>query len=138
MAVATTHSHMTLPIPTDAPYPPAAFQFVVEGLSFTTERAFAQYAREGLPMPDLKHVSGQQLCLGLREYAIERFGMLAPCVLRHWNICRTEDFGQIVYLLIESGQLSKSSDDSIEDFRGVFDFAEVFANRSLAARVGAH
>jgi uncharacterized repeat protein (TIGR04138 family) len=139
MAVATTHSNPETPHPAlqDSCFPPAAFQFVVDGLAFTTERAFGQYLGEGLPLPDLRHVTGQQLCLGLREFAIERFGMLAPCVLRHWNISRTEDFGQIVYLLIEAGRLSKSADDSLDDFHGVFDFEEAFSVTALRSQFGA-
>ena len=137
MAVATTHSNAELPHPAlqDSCYPAAAFQFVVDGLGFTTERAFGQYLSEGLPLPDMRHVTGQQLCLGLREFAIERFGMLAPCVLRHWNISRTEDFGRIVYALIEAGRLDKSADDSIEDFHAVFDFDEAFSPAVLGARI---
>lgn len=148
MAVATTHSSSTLdsveikhPI-----YPPAAFRFVIDGLAYTTDRAFGHGAGEdpraagGLPLPDMRpdtrHVSGQQLCLGLREYAIERYGMLAPCVMRHWNVVRTEDFGRIVYALIEAGRLTKSAEDSLEDFQAVFDFDEAFANGALSARLG--
>lgn len=140
MAVSTSHSIRTLdaleirhPV-----YPAAAFRFVVDGLGFTTDRAVGQYASEGLPLPDMHHVSGQQLCLGLREFAIERFGMLAPCVLRHWNIARTEDFGRIVYALIEVGRLTRSTEDSIDDFHAVFDFEEAFSPAALtAATVGA-
>jgi uncharacterized repeat protein (TIGR04138 family) len=76
-------------------------------------------------------VSGQQLCLGLREFALERFGPLAPNVLRHWNIHRTEDFGRIVYLLIETEQLAKSAEDSIDDFHAVFDFHEAFSDGAI-------
>lgn len=137
MAVATTQSNTELPHPAlqDSCYPVAAFQFVVDGLAFTTDRAFGQYLSEGLPLPDMRHVTGQQLCLGLREFAIERFGMLAPCVLRHWNISRTEDFGQIVYLLIETGRLSKSTEDSLDDFHCVFEFDEAFSLPALQARI---
>lgn len=140
MSLATTHSNLVHDHPAlrDAAYPPAAFAFVLEGLAFTTERACSQYLSEGLPAPDMRHVSGQQLCLGLREYAIERFGSLAPCVLRHWNIVRTEDFGRIVYALIEAERLARSADDSIDDFHSVFDFEEAFSPTSLATRIGAH
>ena len=135
MSLATTQSNPEHLHPAigDSPYPEAAFRFVLEGLRFTTERACAQYLAEGLPIPDLRHVSGQQLCLGLREYALERFGPLAPSVLRHWNIHRTEDFGRIVYLLIEAEQLAKSTEDSIDDFHSVFDFQEAFSDGALRA-----
>ena len=135
MSLATTQSNPEHPHPAigDSPYPDAAFRFVLEGLRFTTERACSQYLAEGLPIPDLRHVSGQQLCLGLREYALERFGPLAPSVLRHWNVHRTEDFGRIVYLLIEAEQLAKSTEDSIDDFHSVFDFQEAFSDAALRA-----
>lgn len=85
---------------------------------------------------DSRHITGQQLCIGLREYAIQRYGMLAPVVLRHWNVLRTEDFGRIVYRLIDVGLMSRTPDDSLTDFAGVYEFDEVFGAAQLAARVG--
>ena len=90
-----------------------------------------------LVQPDNHHVTGQQLCIGLRDYAIERYGMLAPAVLQHWRINRTEDFGRIVYAMIEGEALAKTPEDSIEDFAGVYDFDEAFSNAQLAQRLGA-
>ena len=63
--------------------------------------------------------------------------MLAPAVLQHWHIHRTEDFGRIVYAMIEGEALSKTPEDSIEDFAGVYDFDEAFSNAQLAQRLGA-
>jgi uncharacterized repeat protein (TIGR04138 family) len=120
-------------------YPIEAFNFVREGLNHTVERALLQHEAGlragGLGNPDTHHVTGQQLCLGLRDYAILQYGMLAPAVLRHWNIVRTEDFGRIVYALIEAGELSKTADDSIEDFHSVFEFDEAFSLPALSARI---
>jgi uncharacterized repeat protein (TIGR04138 family) len=90
-----------------------------------------------MPEPSSSHVTGQQLCMGLREFAIQQYGMLAPAVLWHWNIRRTEDFGRIVYAMIDGGVLSRTAEDSIDDFSGVFDFSEAFCNRQLAAHLGA-
>jgi uncharacterized repeat protein (TIGR04138 family) len=72
------------------------------------------------------HVSGADLCRGLRDMALERWGMLAGTVLRHWGIRRTRDFGEIVFGLIEHGMLQKQPDDVIEDFNDVFDFRSAF------------
>ena len=83
-----------------------------------------------------RHVSGQQLCLGLRDYAIERYGILAPAVLEHWHIIRTEDFGRIVFAMIDAGLMSKTSADTLEAFRAVFDFGEAFCRDELSARIG--
>ena len=71
-------------------------------------------------------MKGQELCLGLRDFAIERWGIMAPAVLRYWQIQRTEDFGRIVFVLVNEGTLSKTEDDSLADFRGVYDLLEAF------------
>lgn len=111
------------------PYPLDAFQFVRDGLNYTARRVHDDYAH--LPDHD-RHICGQQLCIGLRDFAIDCFGMLAPEVLRHWNIERTDDFGRIVFAMIDVGLFSKTNDDTIEDFRAVYDFEEAFSTHELA------
>jgi len=99
-------------------YPAEAYEFVQRGLSFTVQRIHGTAAD-----PDAsRHVSGPQLCEGLRELAISQWGLLARVVLERWNIHSTLDFGRIVFSLIEVGQMQKTDQDSLEDFRGVFDF----------------
>lgn len=116
------------------PYPLEAYEFVREGLSYTAQRVHG----EADPAPDLdRHVNGQQLCLGLRDYAIERYGLLAPVVFSHWNVRRTDDFGRMVFALVDGGLMSKTSDDSLDDFRGVFDFDEAFCTDEISARITA-
>lgn len=73
-----------------------------------------------------RHVGGQELCWGLRDYALEKWGMMARAVLNRWGIRSTLDFGQIVFAMVESGFMQKQPGDSIDDFRDVFDFREVF------------
>jgi uncharacterized repeat protein (TIGR04138 family) len=110
------------------PYPLAAYAFVQEGLRFTVRRVQEDRAQDnGLGgMASSDHVSGQQLCVGLRDYAIEQYGMLARVVLEHWQIRRTDDFGRMVFAMIEAGSMSKTPQDCPEDFSGVFDFDEAF------------
>jgi uncharacterized repeat protein (TIGR04138 family) len=115
------------------PYPLEAFNFVREGLTYTAQQIHGE--PEALPELD-RHVSGQQLCLGLREYAIKRYGLLAPVVLEHWHIRRTDDFGRIVFAMIDAGLMSSTDDDTLEDFRGVFDFTEAFSREELIAHLG--
>lgn len=119
---------------TAGPYPIEAFSFVREGLSYTAERVHG--SPESLPDRD-RHISGQQLCLGLRDFAIDRYGLMAPVVLRHWNVRRTDDFGRIVFAMIDEGLMTKTDEDTPEDFRAVFDFEEAFSRQELAARIGA-
>lgn len=73
-----------------------------------------------------RHVSGQELCEGIRDYALEQYGPMALKLLQSWGINRTEDFGQIVFNLVEFGIFGKTETDSIEDFNNVYDFETVF------------
>jgi len=79
-----------------------------------------------------RHVTGQELCWGLRDLAIMRWGMLAKTVLRRWKVKKTEDFGKIVFALIEQGQLRKQPGDTLADFRSVYDFNEAFETADLS------
>lgn len=110
-------------------YPPEAFQFVREGLAHTVKLVHGADAAASPPLAEddeSRHVSGQQLCLGLRDYALSKYGMLAKTVLEHWSIHRTDDFGRIVFAMIDAGLMRKTDDDNLDDFEGVFDFDEAF------------
>jgi len=117
------------PIMANAPYPPAAFVFVQEGLRHTVDTL--REAESGMPESG-RHVSGRELCMGLRDYAIKQYGPLARSVLRTWRVHRTEDFGRIVFALVEAGRLRKTEEDSAEDFQGVYDFDEAFSDLRTA------
>lgn len=118
---------------TAGPFPMEAFAFVREGLSYTSEHVHGD--PEAVADQD-RHISGQQLCLGLRDFAIERYGLMAPAVLDHWNIRRTDDFGRIVFAMIQGGVMSKTDEDTPDDFRAVFDFHEAFCSTELVSRIG--
>ena len=117
----------------EVPYPIEAFAFVREGLSYAVQRVHED--PESLAEED-RHISGQQLCLGLRELAIEKYGLLAPVVLEHWRVRRTFDFGRIVFAMIEAGLMTKTHRDSLEDFQAVYDFEEAFSRDALLAHIG--
>lgn len=70
-----------------------------------------------------RHISGEDLCWGLRELALARWGLLASTVLRCWGIRDTRDFGRMVFALVERGLLQKQAQDRIGDFDNVYDFA---------------
>jgi uncharacterized repeat protein (TIGR04138 family) len=112
-------------------FPPHAFEFIHEGLDFTVTHVHGPRCRESnskmqMEAPPNRHVSGQQLCEGLRELALAKWGRMARTVLRRWNITSTLDFGRIVYSLIEAGQMQKVEDDSLDDFKNVYDFKAAF------------
>ena len=103
-------------------YPIEAFLFVQRGLDFTVRRI--HHTDKNIEDGPRFHVTGQQLCLGLRDYAIRQYGLMARTVLRRWQINQCEDFGHIVFALVEAGLMHKTEEDSIQDFIGVFDFEE--------------
>jgi uncharacterized repeat protein (TIGR04138 family) len=105
-------------------YPMDAFHFVQQGLAYAVDR-FHGSARAEEPI-ESRHISGQQLCEGLRQFALSKWGMLARTVLKRWQITSTMDFGRIVYALIDAGHMQKTDRDSIEDFRNVYDFKTAF------------
>lgn len=105
----------------DGRYDARALKFVFEGLAATIDK-FRQEDLEAMP----RHITGQELSWGLAEVAQKRWGRLAGMVLTYWGICSTRDFGEIVYLMIDSGWMTSQETDTIQDFDHVFDFNEVF------------
>lgn len=116
------------------PYPLEAFNFVREGLSYTVQRIHEN--ADPMSQNDDRHITGQELCLGLRDYAIHQYGLLAPSVLAQWNIHRTDDFGRIVFAMVDAGLMSSTEEDSVEDFRSVYHFGEAFCREELLSHIG--
>lgn len=101
----------------DKRYKPDAYEFVLQGLTFTQKKFNKQ-----------THVSGRELASGLRDFAIDQYGALAQRVLAHWGINQTDDFGNIVFNMIKNKLLSKTEEDRLEDFNSVYDFKAAFSN----------
>jgi uncharacterized repeat protein (TIGR04138 family) len=99
----------------DGKYNERAYVFVLAALEFAQTRFTAR-----------RHLSGVELAWACRDFALEQFGMLASAVLTHWGIHTTEDFGQIVFMLIDLGLLARQPTDRLEDFEQVYAFADVF------------
>lgn len=92
-----------------------AYSFVMSALHHTVNK-----------LPKSRHVSGKELLEGIRDYALEQFGPMARTVLNYWGIRETQDFGEIVFALVEVGILRKQPEDSIEDFKNVYSFEDAF------------
>jgi uncharacterized repeat protein (TIGR04138 family) len=106
----------------DRRYHADAYLFVIDGV----EAVLLEIAR-------MRHISGTELCSGLRTLATERFGPMAKEVLNFWGVHATEDFGNIVFSLVDAGLLLKTEHDRIEDFIDVFDFGEAFERNYFEA-----
>jgi len=158
-------------------YAPPAFDFLREGLDFTSNKIhgaadprierLAHFLMENqvepldlpmlvdeerLPEPVLqaidamggvhavmsqlnRHVTGRDLCWGLRDYAMEQWGLMAPAVLHSWGITSTRDFGRMVFGLVNKGVLQKQPEDNEEDFDNVYSFDNAFSS-AYKIRIG--
>jgi uncharacterized repeat protein (TIGR04138 family) len=105
----------------DPRYTGDAYHFVREALDHTQKLAVKK-AESATP----RHVSGQQLLDGIRDYAMEQFGPMAMDVLGEWGVRRCEDFGEIVFNMVEADLLKKTAKDSRADFQGGYTFEEAF------------
>lgn len=101
----------------DNRYKPDAYEFVIQALHFTQNKL----KRE-------THVTGRELLEGIREFAIEQYGPMVKTVLSHWGITKTVDFGNIVFNMVGKKLLSKTDEDTIDDFKDIYDFDAVFGN----------
>jgi uncharacterized repeat protein (TIGR04138 family) len=97
-----------------------AYHFVREGLDYTQQSISKQ--EEGT----VRHISGQELLGGMRAHALEQYGPMALMVLNEWGLTRGEDFGEIVFNMVEHELLAKTEDDTRTDFAGGYTFAEAF------------
>lgn len=98
---------------------PEAYYFTLDALNSSVEELAIR-----------RHLSGPEVLDGVVRLAHQRFGEQAANVLGAWGISSTRDVGVIVYDLIEAGILSKTEDDRLEDFEGVFDLAEALQEES--------
>lgn len=106
-----------------------AYEFILDGLEYAQRKVLATAASEDGDDDggdEGHHVTGQQLCEAILEYALELYGMTAKCVLQHWGIRSTRDIGEIVFNMIEIEKMRKTDRDRIEDFDDVFDFDAAF------------
>ena len=73
-------------------------------------------------------IDGETVCWRLHDLALNIFGTDAREQLEQWKITTTEDFGNIVFGLIDHGFMTISETDKLKDFTGVFEFEEQFVN----------
>jgi uncharacterized repeat protein (TIGR04138 family) len=91
------------------------YRFTLEAVRFTVER-----------VGETRHVTGEELLEGIRRLALDRFGPMAKTVFEQWGITRTEDFGEIVFHLVDQGILGKTDQDKPSDFARGYDFTDAF------------
>jgi uncharacterized repeat protein (TIGR04138 family) len=101
-----------------------AYYFVLDALDFTMSRL----GRDAMTGEE-RHIGGRELLRGIEEFAADQFGPMAAVVFERWGVSSTEDFGEIVFNLIDAELLSRRPTDSRLDFADGFDFASTFTRK---------
>ena len=104
----------------DARFARDAYAFVREALDFTQKLAVKE-ARG-----NIRHVSGQELLGGIRQFALQQFGPMAVTVFEEWGVNDCHSFGEIVFNMVEIGLLAKTDKDTRDDFQNGYDFTDAF------------
>lgn len=115
----------------DNRYDAEAYAFVRDALDYTIK-----LRRKNNKDDTQRHVSGQELLEGVRQYALKEFGPMVVTVLSYWGIHCCEDVGNIVFNLIKKEIFGKSDRDTIDDFKNGFDFQEAFVDPFQPSRSG--
>jgi len=111
----------------DKRYHRDAYVFIREALDHTQKTT----ARDNRGR--VRHVTGQELLAGIRDYGLSQFGPMAMTVLAEWGVHNCQDFGEIVFNMVEHGLLAKTDRDRRSDFEDGFDFFEAFRKPFLPA-----
>ncbi len=96
----------------DSVYALEAFEFIYFGL----QRAMKE--------PGV-HVSGEDLCIALKQGGVDLFGYMAKTVFNQWGVHTTADWGKIVFTLVDAEMLGKQDSDEQHEFENVYDFEEL-------------
>lgn len=115
----------------DPRYQRDGYIFLRDALDFTTKQ---QKKVKGVTV---RHVSGPELLEGVRQYALKEFGPMVTTVFDSWGIQSCEDIGNMVFNLIGAGVFGKTEEDSIKDFKNVYDFKEAFVKPFVPAKPAA-
>ena len=109
----------------DQRYAYEAYEFVFAALEHTQKLLGRERSKPaGENEPAAQHVAGAELVRGACDLAKSEFGGMARIVFRMWGIDSTDDFGAIVFNLIDANLLTKTESDSRDDFRDLFDLDE--------------
>jgi uncharacterized repeat protein (TIGR04138 family) len=110
----------------DSRYAREAYHFVRESLD-VTQQHIHKNCRDRTDRKD-RHVTGQQLLEGIRDYALKSFGPMSLFLLNTWGLYRSDDVGEIVFNLVDHGQgmFGKTENDSRDDFKAAYNFEEAF------------
>ena len=116
-------------VASDPRYARDAYVFLRDALDFTTKQ------QKKIKGATVRHVAGPELLDGVRQYALKEFGPMVMTVFDNWGIHYCEDIGHMVFNLIRAGIFGKTEEDSLEDFKNVYDFGEAFVKPFAPAKI---
>ena len=87
----------------DPRYARPAYFFIRESLEHT-QKLLGLSDKE-----KVHHVSGQELLEGIRAYALEQYGPMTLSLLQEWGVRNCEDFGELVFTMVEASILAKTA-----------------------------
>jgi uncharacterized repeat protein (TIGR04138 family) len=141
----------------DSRYSIEAYAFVLESLRLARHHKLKGQAkkkeRTGTPRPRKKnptpktdqaksdeagHVTGRELCQAARRLALRDYGLMALTVLEQWGVRSTADIGEIIFSLIDTGNLDKTPSDTRADFDHVYDFKTALRPKLVLAEENSH
>ncbi len=99
----------------DVRYKADAYEFVMQALWFTQKK-----------LKKSGHITGKELLEGIKDLALEQYGPMAKTVIRHWGVNTTEDFGEIVFNMVNSGLMRKNETDTSDEFKNGYNFDKAF------------
>ena len=104
----------------DSRYARDAYAFVRESLDFTQKTIGKENRGQ------VRHITGQELLDGIRQFALNQFGPMAVTVLEEWGVRNSRDFGEIVFNMVEIELLAKTEKDNRDDFNNGYNFTDAF------------
>ena len=106
----------------DPRYAYEAYLFVFQAIDHTLKLLGRDLPDETTDSHDPRfHLTGRELVEGMCDFARQEFGLMAPAVFRRWGVHRTDDFGEMVFNLIDADLMSRTPEDSRADFHALFD-----------------
>jgi len=102
----------------DPRYKPDAYEFVMQALGFTQRR-----------LNRMGHITGRELLEGIKDLGLEQYGPMTKSVFAHWGVNNTDDFGEIVFNMVDKGLMGKNEQDSRNDFKNIYSFQDAFDSK---------
>jgi len=100
-----------------------AYNFISNAVMYTSQKVKDEESNMQ------RHISGQELLEGIKDFAVEEYGPIAPEVLRHWGLTDSKSIGEVVFNMVNKKLLGSTNEDSMDDFIGSYDIDQKFSER---------